>query len=204
MKNTTKQRLVGKDFVNIGIYSVLIFVVAMAVSMLFVPFIAVMYPFIAAVCAFFTAPIFMLMTYKVAKRGTVMLCMIIFSLFYVVMGYVYMLPFGIVTGLLCEAVLWKRGAYRNFWYNVAGFSVFSILGYVVCSVLPIYIFGTEYYLEMQSGINPAAAVYIQYALSPLWMAVAVITTFVMAFIGCLIGQRMLRKHFMKAGLISKE
>jgi energy-coupling factor transport system substrate-specific component len=204
MQNTMKQKLVGKDFVAIGVYSVLIFVVSIVVSMVFVPFAAVMYPFMAGFCALFTAPIFMLMTYKVAKRGTVLLCSTVYTLIYIVMGYVYLLPFGIVTGLLCEAVMWKRGAYRNFWYTVAGFSVFTGMVYVIGSFLPLYIFGTEYYLAMQSRISSDAAMYVQYALSPLWVTFAIALTVIMGFVGCLIGRQMLRKHFMKAGLISSE
>ncbi len=202
MQKTNTQKLRGKDFVTIGIFSILLMVVFIVVSIPFTPVMSVMYPFIGGVCALFTAPIFMLVTYKVAKRGTVLLCSIIISLIYVIMGYIYILPFGIIAGILCEAVLWKRENYRRFWPNAACFSVFSVLMYVGSTYIPIYIFGTDYYLKIQANNSESALLHIKFALSPLWAAVAVVTAVVAALLGCLIGRRLLKKHFIKAGLIS--
>ncbi len=71
MKDSTKQSLVGKDFINIGVYTVLLMVATFVVSIPFMPFMAVTYPLMAGVCALFSAPIFMLMNYKVAKRWNI-------------------------------------------------------------------------------------------------------------------------------------
>ena len=197
------QKLVGKDFVHIGIYSILIIVVFFVVSLPFFLFKAVTFPFEGGTCALFTAPIFMLMTYKVAKRGTILLSSTVIGLFTAfTTGYVHLIPFGILTGLLCEAVMWKQGSYRSLWHNATCFSIFSALLYTLSTLLPIYLFGTEYYLSLNSASS--ATVYIQYALSPLLMTTTVAITIIMAIAGCLIGQRMLKKHFIKSGLISSE
>jgi energy-coupling factor transport system substrate-specific component len=199
-----KQRLVGKDFINIGIFSVLILVIFLVVAIPFMPFLAVAFPFIGGISALVTAPIFMLMTHKVAKQGTILLCCTILALIYTFMGYVYLLPFGILSGLLCEAVMRKRGAYRSFWNNAVCFSIFSVMLFVLSCFLPIYIFGSAYYLNLLSNTAESAIVHIHYALSPLWVVFIVALTVVMAVVGCFIGRRMLKKHFIKAGLISSE
>ncbi len=204
MQKTNTQKLKGKDFVTIGIFSIIFFVVFLVVSMLVTPFIAVIYPFIGGICALFIAPVYMLMTYKVAKRGTVLLFATVVGLIYAIMGYVFMLPIIIVAGILCEVVLWKRETYRSFWHNAASYSVFSVLVFVATAYIPIYVFGTEYYMQVWSDSSETAAIHIKFAMSPLWVAVTVVVTVVAAIIGGLIGRRLLRKHFMKAGLISAE
>lgn len=203
MNNSERTTLVGKDFVAIGIYSALIFVIFVVVSLPFMPFMAFTYPFIGGVCAFFTAPVFMLMTYKVAKRGTILISVTVFVLVYALMGYVYLLPYGIITGVVCEAVMWKKGAYRNFWHNMGGYTVFSILMYIGSTYVPIYILGKGYYMTMQSQNTEAAALHIQFAFSPMWVAIAVGTAVFMSVAGCFIGRRILKKHFVKAGLIQE-
>ena len=204
MRKKETQKFRGKDFVTIGIFTILLMVVFVIVSIPFTPFMAVIYPLIGVVSAIFTAPIFMLMTYKVAKRGTVLLCNVILGLIYLIMGYVYILPFGIVAGVLCEVFVWKQGAYRRFWPNTLSFAVFSLWLYVGSSFIPIYVFGTEYYKQLLSSNSESALVHIQFATSPLWVAITVLATFAAAVVGCLIGRRILRKHFIKAGLIYAE
>ena len=201
MKRESKPKLIGRDFVSIGIYSILIFILFIVVSLPFMPFMAVTYPFIGAVCAFFTAPVFMLMTYKVAKRGTILLSAVVMTLIYTIMGYVYLLPFGVVTGAICEAIMWKQGSYRKFWRTAAAFSAFSVLMYVGSTYIPIYILGSDYYLRVQSQNTDAAMLHIQFAMSPLWASVAVAVTVAMAIAGCVFGRRILKRHFIKAGLI---
>jgi energy-coupling factor transport system substrate-specific component len=203
MKNSTKQNLVGKDFINIGVYTVLLMVVTFVVSIPFMPFMAVTYPLMAGACALFSAPIFMLMTYKVAKRGTLLLCTVVFGIIYVFMGYVTVFPIAILSGLLCEAVMWKQGSYRSFRHNLVSFSIFSSLFYVGGTFIPIYILGPEYYMSLPSN-SSYFLIEIQYATSPLLATFTVVVTVVMAIVGCFIGRQLLRKHFMKAGLISKE
>jgi energy-coupling factor transport system substrate-specific component len=204
MKNTAKQRLVGKDFVNIGVYTILLMVVTFIVSIPFAPFMSVTYPFMAGICALFSAPIFMLMTYKVAKHGTILLCTTVFGFIYTFMGHFYLLPMAFLAGILCEVVMWKQGTYRSFWHNVASFSIVSVLMFACATYIPIYIFGPEYYMNLASSNSEYALIQIQFAMSPLWASVTVVTAVFLAVVGCLIGRRLLKKHFMKAGLVSKE
>jgi energy-coupling factor transport system substrate-specific component len=88
-----RARLTARDLVSIGIYSVLIRLITMIVSIPFTPFLAVTMPFISGVCAFFSAPVYLLMAYKVGKRGVMMLLCAVMGLSYVLMGYGFMLPY---------------------------------------------------------------------------------------------------------------
>lgn len=205
MQKTNTQKLRGKDFMTIGIFSVLIMIISLVASALFIPFLSVTFPFVAGAMALFASPVYLLMSYKVAKRGTMILFTTVLGLIFAILGTVHMLPYAIITGIICEAVMWKRGSYRNFWHNTAGYTVFSVLFYVSSSYVPVYIFGSEYYVEhMVSNNAEAANIQAQFAFQPIWVAVAVVTAVAAALIGCLIGRRLLKKHFIKAGLITDE
>ena len=204
MQKANAQKLRGKDFVTIGVFTVIFMVVYLVVSMPFMPFIAVMFPLIGSICALFTAPIYMLLTYKVAKRGTVLLFATASGLIYIAMGYFYILPIAIIAGILCELVLRKREYYRSFWHNAASYSIFSVMMFVATTYIPIYVLGSEYYLQVQSNNIESALIQIEFAQSPVWVIAAVVVTVAAAIIGSLIGRKLLRKHFIKAGLISAE
>ncbi len=201
MKNSAVQRLTGKDFVAIGIYSVLIRVIVTVVGMLFMPFMVVAFPFITGACVLVAAPVYLLMAYKVGKRGVMFLFCTIIGLTYVLMGAVYILPYMLIAGILCEAVMWKKGSYRSFWHNAASYSVYSVL-YLGAMYFPICVFGKEYFVQFgltQEGTEILA----KYVLTPSWAAISILITVLMALAGCLIGRRLLKKHFIKSGLVTE-
>lgn len=201
MQYPVRARLTARDLVSIGIYSVLIRLITMIVSIPFTPFLAVTMPFISGVCAFFSAPVYLLMAYKVGKRGVMMLLCAVMGLSYVLMGYGFMLPYLFVAGAICEAVMWPVGAYRRFWRSVVGFSAYSLF-YMAGGYLPIYFWGQDYFA--QSGFTQDVAdIYNYFALTAGWVAVAATFTVAMAILGCLFGRRLLRRHFVKSGLISE-
>ena len=106
----------------------------------------------------------------------------------------------LIAGIVCERIMWKQGSYRNFWRNTITYGIYSALS-LVGSYLPIYLYGNEYFA--QAGFTgELAEIYSKYAMSPAWVSVAVIATMILAVIGCFIGRNLLRKHFIKSGIIS--
>ena len=200
MNKSGKRNHRAKDLITIGICTVIMKVLYLVVFMPFMPIISVTLPIVWGVCMLVSAPVYLLMTYKVAKRGTVLLFCTVMGLFNALMGYIILLPFMLIAGIICELIMWKQGSYRSFWRNTVTYSIYSALS-LVGSYLPIYLYGNEYFA--QAGFTgELAEVYSKYAMSPAWVSVAVIATMILAVIGCFIGRKLLKKHFIKSGIIS--
>lgn len=200
MKKSAVQKFKARDLITIGICIVIIKVLNFVVMMPFTPVLTVALPYIWGVCMLVAAPVYLLMAYKVAKRGTVFLLCAVMGIFDALMGYVILIPFMLAAGILCELVVFKSGNYRNFWRVTAAYCVYSVLS-LIGSYLPIYLFGNEYFAKM--GFTGAMAdVYAKYALSPMWVAISILVTVAFAIIGCLIGKKLLNRHFIKAGIVS--
>ena len=202
MQKATDQRLTAKNLVTVGIYSVLIRIILVVPALLFTPILTIVYPFVCGFGTLLSAPVYLLMAYKVGKRGVMFLFCTVAGLSYLLMGMVYMLPYLLITGVICEAVMRGKGTYRHFWRNTVGYCVFALL-YMCSNYYPIYILGNDYINEMQTSFGADTVnMILKYSSSPIWIAVALVATTVMTLIGCLLGRKMLKKHFVKAGLIS--
>ena len=119
------------------------------------------------------------------------------------MGNWFLPPYFIVTGIICEVVLWKRGACgdpkrmtRRLDGGEPAFTTGSI-----CS--PIWFFWDTYYdFALASGMEQSYIdSYVRYYTSPGWLAFILLFTTLMGFLGCMVGSRLIRRHFQKAGVL---
>ena len=55
------------------------------------------------------APIYFLMVSRVRQRGVSFVYMTILGIVFLIMGNWYLLPYYMVIGAICEAILWKNG-----------------------------------------------------------------------------------------------
>jgi energy-coupling factor transport system substrate-specific component len=164
------------------------------------PFMSVAFPLITGACVMFPAPVYMLMANKVNKRGVMFVFCTVFGLSYLLMGYAYMLPYMLVAGVIAEAIMWAPGSYRSVLKNTIGYCAFSIM-YVFAALLPIYMFGIEYFSEYGQEIMD---IYGRIAYSPLLISLTLFAAVAMAAVGCIAGQRMLKKHFIKSGILTQQ
>ena len=88
MNKSGKRNHRAKDLITIGICTVIMKVLYLVVFMPFMPIISVALPIVWGVCMLVSAPVYLLMTYKVAKRGTVLLFCTVMGLFNALMGYI--------------------------------------------------------------------------------------------------------------------
>ena len=74
---------------------------------------------------------------------------------------------------------------------------------LISNFLPILFFWDTYYtFAMQSGMEQSYVdAYLYYYTTPFWIAFIVILTLVLAFLGALVGTRLMDKHFRKAGVL---
>ena len=146
--------------------------------------------------------IYLLMVQRVGKQGVSFIYMTLLGIIFLIMGNWYLLPYYIVIGLICEAILWKHGAYQNPRRLTAAWTVSSLL-FNGTNLLPIWFFWDAYYaFAVSSGMSQEYIdSYVRYFTVPYWIIFIVAFTTLCGFAGSLIASRLIKKHFEKAGVL---
>lgn len=198
MQKKKTEKLISKDYLTIGLYTVVEFVVMMVMSMVTLPVMAWFYPYATAFVLFFTCPIYLLMAFKVGKRGTLLLFGAINGLFYAIMGTVYILPVTLLGGLIGEAILAKTNGYRKLGAQTAAFTIYNLLyGFSNYMILAI---SADLYNSMIKNTGYTNN-YLHYMTEPFWIMVSIVVLILAVVLGCFFGYKLLNKHFVKAGVI---
>ncbi len=187
----------SKDLINIGIFTALYSVVCMVVAFIgFIPILMVVMP---AACVLIGAIPFMLFLTRVNKFGMVTIMGVLVGLIIVLMGRP--LPaffFGVIAGLLADLYL-KSTNYSSASKAAIGCAIFSL--WIMGMALPMYFGYHDAYMEsLRSGYGDAYVNTLA-GLTPDWMFfVSAVSVFVAGLIGGVIGSKVLKKHFVKAGM----
>ena len=200
MQNENKWTV--KDVITTVLMSVLLIVIQLIVNM-----ICMANDFISMVLSVgFTmllcAPVYFLMVSRVHKRFVSLAYMTLLGLVFLLMGNWFLLPYFIIVGLLCEAILWQRSSPTNPKRLTAAWTLSSLL-YNGLNLLPIWFFWDTYYsFALSSGMEQSYIdAYVKYYTTPGWVAFILIFTTACGLLGSLIGQRLIKKHFKKAGVL---
>ncbi len=193
-------KLVSRDLITIAIFSVLftlcLFVVAGVLGIF--PLTMIFYGLVGGIPC---GVIYMYMRAKTPKRGAIILQALLVAIILFGLGTMWTFALGtVIGGLLAEAIS-TSGAYQSLKKNTAGYIVF-----MVClwsgQIAPMLLM-RDYYLaySLQTGMS---AEYIDTMLgflsAPVFMA-ALIGTGIGAWLGALLGQKLLKKHFERAGML---
>ena len=146
--------------------------------------------------AILIGPVFMLMVAKVRKNGPFLLTSLVTGV--VLVAATWMFPItGLVGGLLCELCL-RAGQFRQKGWLVLGFFCFN-LGFIG-DFLPLW-FTKESYLEYAAQMMDAGYMATMEGLLT-WpvFGIIVLSILVGSILGALLGMKLMRKHFVKAGL----
>lgn len=193
-----KKGLTVKDLVTIGIFTALFFVFELIGSLPFAPNPALTFyqPFgIALLCG----PVYLLMVAKVPKRGGIVVLGIINGIIWYVLGMHWAMDLGyVVMGIVAEIVAGAKG-YRNIKWNIASFSLFCLgpagvfLAYFADPAAwaeTMLNNGTsQEYIDMMTASAPAGI-----------LPVILLGTIVLGIISGLVGKKLLKKQFEKAGI----
>lgn len=192
------EKLKGKDLINVGIYSAIYFVIMMIVAMLGV--VPVLYPTLVVFVPLIGGIPFMLFLTKVKKFGMIWIMSILMGILMVVcgMGY-YALIVGVVTGLLAEFVF-KSGKYNNTGKAILTCGVFGL--WVWGNYLQLFIDREAFFSSpTRQGLGEDFINTIN-TLLPAWMCpVMLVICLVCGILGGLLGKKLLKKHFSKAGIV---
>lgn len=194
MNNSNK--LNGKDLINVGVFTAIYCVVIMALAMLgyipiFMPFYSILMPLLGGI-------VFMLFLTKVNKFGMILLMSILMGIVMWLTGMsYYALVLGTISGLIAEFI-YKSGNYKSAKKAVLAHAVFSI--WVWTNYIPLFFFAEKYWSTRQSFGEEYISILTK--LMPIWMCpVLFVACFIGGILGGLLGLKILKKHFAKAGII---
>ncbi len=195
-------KLTVKDLVLVGILTMLLTIVGMVVGMLTMPFMALAIIAGAALSALVTAPIYLLLAFKVGKRGVMLLHAVLRGLIYSLMGFPHMLIVLLPLGIIGELIMTPASSYRSIKRNTVAWAVFNT-GFVLHGAVILWIFGSRYLSEHMSSMFSAEqlALITLYYYDPLMILAVAALGAVCGALGCLLGWGMLKRHFIKSGLI---
>ncbi len=200
MKHTNK--LTVPDLISTGVFTALYFVlVAVATFSSVVIFPGFNNVVLPAFCALISGSVYMLLVAKVQKFGAISIMGIVMGLFFMTSGhFIVSFAANIVMGIVADFVV-KAGDYKSKKGILASYVLFSygLFG----PVLPMWFMKDAYVANLEARGKDASYISELFAnMNHATFAIAVAATLVCALIGGWFGQRMIKKHFVKAGIVS--
>lgn len=186
-----------KDLITVGVFTAMYFVVFFGFGMLglFGPAVHAVGIVLGSLA---NGIVFALYITRIRKPGMIFLTGIISSLLMVLTGHAWTtLVTAAVFSILAEIVL-ARGRYRSARASALAYGVFSL--WVAGPILPLYYQHDTYIADIGKKMGDGYARAWETLFSPAFLLGLLAVVFVSSFLGGRLGQKMLRKHFMRAGI----
>jgi len=191
-----EKKLKIKDLVTIGVFAVIYVVIIFALGMIgFLPVLYLVYP---ALLGIVSGTVIMLFMAKVQKPWAVLILGMLTSVLMMVEGNTYLLIIHSFVVMLIAELIRRVGNYNSFKYNMLSFAIFNTW---ICGSLMQMLWAREKYIEiaMVMGEDYVNAL-IKLVTYPN-MALVYLGAILGGLIGANIGRILLKKHFIKAGII---
>lgn len=200
--NANDKKLKIADLISIGVYTAIYFVlVAIATfgSAILLP--GFNYVFLPAISALISGCIYMLMVAKVPKFGGITIMGVVMGLFFFSSGhFVLSLLANIVCGIAADVIA-KATGYKNKLGILISYVVFSYG--LTGPVLPLWLMKDAYVANLEARGKDAAYIEGIFAnINQGTFVICLVSILVCAVLGGLFGQKMMKKHFEKAGIVS--
>lgn len=185
-----------KDLITVGVFTAMYFVVFFGFGMLglFGPAVHAVGIVLGSLA---NGIVFALYITRIRKPGMIFLTGIISSLLMVLTGHAWTTLVTAVFSILAEIVL-ARGRYRSARASALAYGVFSL--WVAGPILPLYYQHDAYIADIGKKMGDGYARAWETLFSPAFLLGLLVVVFVSSFLGGRLGQKMLRKHFMRAGI----
>ena len=193
------KKLNAKDFITIGIFTALLFVVEFACGML-----GYIHPYVVAsyvVMIPLVGSIPMMLFYsKVEKFGMITIMSVLLAIIMFVTGMGYLgAPLIIAAGVVADLIA-KSGNYKDFKKIVVSHGVFCL--WICANYFPVIITADSYRNSLvEGGFSAEYADNLFRAINSKTIAVLLILCFVFGCIGAFLGKAVVKKHFEKAGIV---
>ncbi len=201
-KTTSNTKLGGRDFINIGIFTV-IFIVLFMVCIMVMSLTIYTLPFGVALASFITASVYMLLRAKAPKAGAITLFGVLFGLVMFVMGSGWPTLAAVIAGSVIAELVARSGDYKSYTLEVIGYCIL-MLGTAIGSYIPFLVM-KDYYLKLAEGnsINGEFMSRLVEFISGSYLALALAVTVVTAMLGTVLARAVFKKHLVKAGLVNE-
>jgi energy-coupling factor transport system substrate-specific component len=193
-------RLRAKDLITVAIFTVVFIVVYMACGLpagLIVP----LYPFCVGIAMVPCGIVWAYLRTKAPKPLAILIQGVLFAIIVLVMGSGWFVSVGLFIGAVLAELLARPGAYKSFKWNTAGYAAFAVC--FNAGMFAIILFARDYYYDfcIESGMT---AEYMDeltsFITGPLLLLTSALSA-AGAVLGMLLGRAMLKKHFIKAGIV---
>ena len=201
-KVSTDLKLKGRDFITLGIFSVIFIILYMACVML-MSMTAYTHLLSCALVSLVAAPVYMLLRVKTPKTGAIIIFGIVFGVVLFAMGSGWPIFVCSVVGAAIAELIARTSSYKSYTKETIGYRIMMLL-IAVGSFAPL-IAMRDQYLQLASSNGVDADYYQQIAEATTgpFLVIALVVTIVTALIGAFIARGMFKKHFVKAGLIKE-
>lgn len=195
---TQMKGLSVKDLVTIGIFSAL-FLVLSLIGGVFLgsnPALTFWLPVGGAVLP---GPVFLLMIAKVPKHGPVMILGVICAVIYFATGMHWTMPAAyLILGVAADLIA-SAGKFKNIWLNIVSYMIFALA--LVPPYMMFFVARDSYMSYMiQKGTDQAYLETMANAGQDWVLPAIIIATLAVAFLSGLLGKKLLKKQFERAGI----
>lgn len=199
MNKTNK--LTVPDLISIGVFTALYFVLVTIATFasvaIFPGFNNVVLP---AFCALISGCVYTLLVVKLQKFGGISVMGIVMGLFFMISGH-FIISFAanIVMGIVADCVA-KVGKYKSKKWIILSYVLFSygLFG----PVIPMWFMKDAYVANLVARGKDAVYIAELFAnTNMVTFVLAVVATLICALVGGWFGMKMIKKHFVKAGIV---
>ncbi len=193
--NKSKEKINVRDIITIAISYVIMFVIYAVVG---VPLSASVYGhlFILSISALLWGSIFMFLYTRINKNGVALTLGILMALSNLINFWA--ISVVIFVGAVISELLWRKFNKKKFSTMVICFTV-QIVAWFLGMVLPLIIM-TDTYVNTFVGYEDIYRGMAEIVMGPM-ILVYLVTTIVGCIIGSFIGKAVIKKHFVKAGIV---
>lgn len=194
--NTLKVR----DLVNVGVFTVIYFIVTYATGMLgmFGPW---MIPIAGAFALLLNGIVIMLYLSRVPKFGALTITGLLIGIVMSVGHSYWTIIMGILCGVIADLIQSKAGRAKTLEprHGQLAYAVFSVWG--VSPLIPVFYDADSYFSKIAESWSADYAADMRTIFQPWVIVVWAVVIFLIALIGAQLGIRTNRKHFERAGVI---
>ncbi|MBR4627222.1 MAG: MptD family putative ECF transporter S component [Ruminococcus sp.] len=193
------KKLQAKDFITIGIFTALLFVVEFACGILgFIhPYIVASYVVMIPIVG--SIPMMLFYT-KIEKFGMLSIMSVLLAIIMFVTGMGYLgAPLIIASGVIADLIA-KSGGYKSFKKTIISYGVFCL--WICANYFPVVVSADSYRKNLiDGGYSVEYCDNLFRAINSKTIAVLLVLCFVFGCVGALIGKTIVKKHFEKAGIV---
>lgn len=191
-----EKKLKIKDLVTIGVFAVIYLVIMFSVGMIgVIPILFLVYPTILGIVS---GTVVMLFMAKVQKPWALLIFGMLTPIFMMVEGHTYILILHAFVVILIAELIRRAGNYNSFKYNMLSFAIFNTW---ICGSLMQMLWAREKYIEMTMMMGNEYVEALERLVTYPHMAMVYIGAILGGLIGANIGRILLKKHFIKAGIV---